>query len=155
MSSNPNSPILRPSTLSPTSHLRTDTPARNPVSQRLYRALGSSFDDPTARDALITLSSFYASASVDSSKSKPAQEEDDDWDADEFSEEAGKLAVGSISDRLPGEVAAKARKNMRRDVEQRLAESSRQFLEAFGTVNEVRPCFPGCGCLSDRMVAAT
>lgn len=39
----------------------------------------------------------------------------------------------------PGETAAKARKNLRRDIERKLAEGSQKFLKAFGEVNEVRP----------------
>lgn len=38
----------------------------------------------------------------------------------------------------PGDTAAKARKNLRRDIERKLAEGSQKFLKAFGEVNEVR-----------------
>jgi len=43
---------------------------------------------------------------------------------------------------VAGESAARARKNLRRDMENKLAEGSRQFLKAFGEVDQVSiPCF--------------
>jgi len=42
---------------------------------------------------------------------------------------------------VPGESAARARKNLRRDMENQLAEGSREFLEALGEVDAVCLCF--------------
>ena len=39
---------------------------------------------------------------------------------------------------VAGEIAARARKSLRRDVESKLAESSRRFLTAFAEVDKVR-----------------
>ena len=39
---------------------------------------------------------------------------------------------------VAGEIAARARKNLRRDVESKLAESNRRFLTAFSEVDKVR-----------------
>lgn len=87
---------------------------RNPISLRLYKVLAANFEDEATREALITLSDFY----------------DDDKDAQHApngSSSSAGVAVG---------VAVRARKNLRRDVERRLAECSQQFLRAFGDVDE-------------------
>ena len=44
-----------------------------------------------------------------------------------------------VHEAVPGEVAAKARRSLRRDVESKLADSSRRFLVAFAEVDKVRP----------------
>ena len=43
----------------------------------------------------------------------------------------------ALEESVVGDIAARARKNLRRDVENKLAESSRQFLQAFGEVDKV------------------
>src|SRR5271169_1708758 len=47
-----------------------------------------------------------------------------------------------LADSVPGESAAKARKYLRRDMENNLAEGSRNFLEALGEVVSVSRFFP-------------
>ncbi|EIN07029.1 oligomeric complex COG6 [Punctularia strigosozonata HHB-11173 SS5] len=137
MSLSATSPAVRTPVLSPTTNRSIETPARNPVSQRLYRILGSSFDDPASREALVTLSDFYTPTNSSGSGSKNSEEDDDDWDDDEFLDDAvGHTNTASAAERPTGGVASNARKYMRRDVEQKLAESSKHFLEAFGTVNQ-------------------
>ncbi|PCH37909.1 oligomeric complex COG6 [Wolfiporia cocos MD-104 SS10] len=42
----------------------------------------------------------------------------------------------ALDETVPGDIAAGARKNLRRDVESKLAESSRKFLKAFGDVDK-------------------
>lgn len=86
-------------------------------------------------------------------------DEDDELEAgveDEEGEEEGEDVEGGLQERkqvteeevatrcfaesVPGEVAAKARRSLRRDVESKLAESSRRFLIAFSEVDKV--CCP-------------
>ncbi|KAF7306576.1 E3 ubiquitin-protein ligase PEP5 [Mycena indigotica] len=92
--------------------------ARNPIALRLYKVLGTNFDDETTREALYTLSELYATPV----KGKDAPEE-------ELNEEA-------LTECVPGESAARARKNLRRDMEQKLAEGSQQFLATFAEVDQ-------------------
>lgn len=104
----PSSPIAAPSRPSASGS------ARNPISLRLYKVLASSFDDPSSREALETVSDFYASGSSTTSAS-------------------------ANGDRGVGEgAAARARRGLRRDGEEKLAEGSRKFLAAFGDVDKVR-----------------
>ena len=66
-------------------------------------------------------------------------DEHEDDVLDEDSEPAAKVVNGTAVplEPVPGEMAAKARKNLRRDVEGKLAESSRRFLTAFAEVDKV------------------
>jgi len=97
--------------------LSTPAPAasrNNPVQLRIYKAIGTSFDDRASREALEIASSFYSSKPTDSEAPAP-----------EFRRT------------LRGQSAATARKNLKRDVEARLAGGSQRFLEAFGEVDKV------------------
>ncbi|KAL7409891.1 oligomeric Golgi complex subunit 6 [Mrakia frigida] len=93
------------------------TTSRNPISLRLYKVLASSFDDPSSREALETVSDFY----VGGQGSKSIH-----------SEGAG---AGSLSTGEDG-AAERARRFLRRDGEEKLAEGSRKFLAAFGDVDK-------------------
>lgn len=112
--------------------------ARNPVSLRLYKVLGTNFNDQATREALSTLSDLYAISGPSTLKdSRTRLENNDD---DELHEDASKPQSGApepIHESVPGESAARARKNLRRDMERMLAEGSRQFLKAFGEVDQV------------------
>ncbi|KAH9945786.1 oligomeric complex COG6 [Epithele typhae] len=134
--------------------------AQNPISLRLYKVLGAHFDDDATREALDTLAELYApapaSAAASSSgaidghprggKGKRLSLDGDGYgDGDEERERtlsgaAGKpnglVARATLEETLPGDIAARARKNLRRDVENKLAESSRQFLQAFSEVDK-------------------
>lgn len=44
-----------------------------------------------------------------------------------------------MAESVPGESAARARRHIRRDMENNLTKGSRQFLEAFGEVDQVCP----------------
>ncbi|KAF8163792.1 oligomeric complex COG6-domain-containing protein [Crassisporium funariophilum] len=106
--------------------------ARNPVSLRLYKVLGTNFDDEETFQALQTLSELYATP-----KSKQAQAISEDGD-DDVLHDAMDVSHGStmfLAESTPGESAARARKNLRRDMENKLAEGSRKFLEALGEVD--------------------
>ncbi len=91
---------------------------RNPVQLRLYKVLGTNFDDEATRQALSTLSELYASP-----KGKQVAD-----DSEPVEEETVHYS----------EAAARARKFLRKDMERKLAEGSRQFLAAFAEVDEVR-----------------
>jgi len=85
---------------------------RNPVSVRLYKVLSNNFEDDATKEALDTLSKLYVTV--------------------------GNPRPGSVlSETVPGESAARARKSLRRDMESKLAEGCHQFLKAFGEVDEV------------------
>ena len=98
----------------------TQSSRHNSISLRIYKAIGTSFDDPGSREALEIASSFYAP----SLKGKERAEGVDDEDIPERRT-------------LKGQTAAMARKHLKRDVEARLAGGSRRFLQAFGEVDQV------------------
>ncbi|KAJ7071469.1 oligomeric Golgi complex subunit 6 [Mycena amicta] len=107
--------------------------SRNPVSLRLYKVLGTNFDDEATREALQTLSELYATPTT-SLKGKDALRTTEDEPLDETARSGG--AEEASKESVPGEFAARARKNLRRDMEQKLAEGSQQFLAAFGEVDQ-------------------
>ncbi|KAG7452966.1 oligomeric complex COG6 [Guyanagaster necrorhizus] len=127
-------PSLTPPTSStPSVALRktsTSAQSRNPVSLRLYKVLGTNFDDEATKEALCTLSDLYATPS--SRKGKVVQRGNDDDDDDDDTRVRSKDAA----EMLPGEMAARARRNLRKDMEQKLAEGSRRFLAAFREVDQ-------------------
>ncbi|WVO14670.1 hypothetical protein L204_102307 [Cryptococcus depauperatus] len=124
----------------PSSHLRSrstfvppnSTPAplpatrTNPISLRIYKAIGTSFDDPSSREALEIASSFYSSHdSKGKSKDKSIPSETVDED-----EDLPKRRT------LRGQSAATARKYLNKDVEANLAAGTSKFLKAFAQVDE-------------------
>lgn len=109
----------------------SSTPTRNPISLRLHKVLASSFDDEASREALETVSAFYGSSTL------PASAEHDP---------ATNGKEGSRPSEQWEGAAERARRGLRRDGEERLAESSRKFLEAFGQVDKVRASSRACHC---------
>jgi hypothetical protein len=99
-------------------------PSRNnPISLRIYKALGTTFDDPSSREALEIAASFYAPRDDTLANG----DEVDGW--------------GDQPRRtLKGQSAMMARRYLKRDVEMKLAESSQRFLDAFGEVDKVSLC---------------
>lgn len=93
----------------------------NPISLRIYKAIGTSFDDRSSREALEIASSFYSSSK---GKARASEPEDDG-------------EVMPIRRTLRGQSAATARRNLKRDVEARMAGGAQRFLEAFGEVDQV------------------
>ncbi|CAK9785326.1 uncharacterized protein COLE_06649 [Cutaneotrichosporon oleaginosum] len=96
----------------------TPTPAasrNNPISLRIYKAIGTSFDDRSSREALEIASSFY------SAKGKGRADDDD---------------ILPIRRTLKGQSAATARRNLKRDIEARMAGGAQRFLTAFGEVDQ-------------------
>ncbi|KAI8989800.1 oligomeric complex COG6 [Trametes punicea] len=125
----------------------TQPQAQNPISLRLYKILSANFDDDATREALDTLAALYAPPSLaPSAKGKDVEHDADadaDADADDEREEevsgsrpTGVVVPAGLEEGVAGDIAARARKNLRRDVESRLAESSKQFLKAFGGVDK-------------------
>ncbi|TFK31706.1 oligomeric complex COG6-domain-containing protein [Crucibulum laeve] len=110
---------------------------RNPVSLRLYKVLSTNFDDEATKEALRTLSELYAST-VPTTKGKEVLKPIDDLDEDEFEvrERERVRTMTNAVESVPGESAARARKNLRRDMEKKLAEGSMQFLKALGEVDQ-------------------
>ncbi len=157
--------LLRMTAISPsTSRIPLSSPSLqstnpNPISLRLYKVLGASFDDDATREALDTLAELYAHPAshthTSSGKGKDvrADGEGEGEVDDEYETGAGGTVVrprglvagagagAGVEESVAGDIAARARKNLRRDVENKLAESSRQFLKAFGEVDKVRSLF--------------
>jgi hypothetical protein len=130
-------------------------PARNPVGLRLYKVLGTKYDDASTQSALRTLSALYAPpASVPSSSTLSSAKAKDDWDASDSDSDDGDAPASArapatavarlpfLNDGVPGDIAARARRGLRRDVERRLADGSRAFLAAFADVDHVRMPHP-------------
>ncbi|KAF8902805.1 oligomeric complex COG6-domain-containing protein [Gymnopilus junonius] len=125
MASSTRSPSIttpRPSTPSQTDRKTSWTPqARFPASTRLYKVLSSNFDDEETRKEVQTVASEEAE--------------------DEFGVEGvdpshhTAAAATAFIETVPGESATRARKNLRRDMEKRLAEGSKKFLDALGEVD--------------------
>jgi hypothetical protein len=121
------------------------TQARNPVSLRLYKVLGTKYDDEATKEALKTLSDFYSPPAPVPTTRPQIGDEVDEWDTNDSeddekiagNEEASHGHLAFLRDKPAGDVASKARRHMRRDVERRLAEGSHTFLEAFGDVDQV------------------
>ena len=137
--------LERPSTpsLSPTSQFNINgdrkgvSQPRNPVSLRLYKVLSTNYEDEDTRQALGTLSDLYATPK---GKDTLAVVEELDDEVLNDSVDASS-APTTLAESVPGESAAKARKYLRRDMENRLTEGSRKFLEALGEVDSVRSLF--------------
>ncbi|KAJ4481001.1 oligomeric complex COG6 [Lentinula aciculospora] len=124
--------------------------SRNPISLRLYKVLGTNFDDENTRQALQTLSELYASNSASDSSTDAYSTKDgnsnfnDTLSGDEHDEEdngvekRAQLSAGKsrFLESTPGEAAMRARRNLKRDMELRLAEGSRHFLKVLSEVDE-------------------
>ena len=112
---------------------KTVSQPRNPVSLRLYKVLSTNFDDNDTRQALGTLSELYATPK---SKDTLAVVEDLDDDDEVFCDSVD-ASTTALAESVPGESAVKARKYLRRDMENKLTEGSKKFLQALGEVDSV------------------
>ena len=142
------SPVLR--SASPTATLGPEPKlsSKNPVSVRLYKVLGTNLDDHATREALQTLSDLYVTPPPASKEPVPAGVEGRSYqDPRPDASPTSAAGLGPVlEESVPGESAARARKNLRRDMETKLTNASKQFLEAFGEVDQV--CgFSTCLCL--------
>ena len=111
---------------------KTVSQPRNPVSLRLYKVLSTNFDDNDTRQALGTLSELYATP-----KSKDTLAVVEDLDDDEVFCDSVDASTTALAESVPGESAVKARKYLRRDMENKLTEGSKKFLQALGEVDSV------------------
>ncbi|KAF9524462.1 oligomeric complex COG6-domain-containing protein [Crepidotus variabilis] len=117
-------------------------PSRNPVSLRLYKVLSTNFEDESTKQALRTLSDLYStSPSKGNDYSAYALNNDIEEEVtgheQTFSTDSSiaQPSLPNLTESLPGEVASRARKNLRRDMENQLAEGSRRFLAALSEVD--------------------
>ena len=128
-------PLTPTSSLSSQFNLNGDRKAvsqpRNPVSLRLYKVLSTNYDDEDTRQALGTLSELYATP-----KSKDTLVVAEDVDDEVFCDSVD-ASTTALAESVPGESAVKARKYLRRDMENKLTEGSKKFLEALGEVDSV------------------
>lgn len=108
----------------------SDTTTRNPITHRLRKILATSFTDPATVEALQTLSQLYSPPQPDSAVNTADNDGDDSSDSDEDTEQQ------HPQDDVIDETAARARKNLQRDLENKLAGESVHFLHAFGEVNQ-------------------
>lgn len=142
-----------PSSSTSTQHAFPSTPnsSRNPITLRLRKILGTTFTDPATTEALQTLSHLYntpsASIATPSHTQSPEQgANDDDDDEDSWSDldSEGTSPRDGVSGSVDvaSETAARVRKNLQRDLENKLAEGSQHFLKAFGEVDRVCRSFP-------------
>ena len=127
--------MARPPALSSESRVPSSSAPKNPVSLRLYKVLSTRFDDESTREALQTLSELYTTPS----KGKEiAREEEPEADREDEVPRPTQAKDASLKELIPGESAARARKHLRKDMESKLAEGSRAFLQAFAEVDQVR-----------------
>ncbi|CAL1705507.1 unnamed protein product [Somion occarium] len=114
---------------------------QNPLSIRLYKVLAANFDDESTKEALNTLAELYAPpatlSAINKGKGTQKRESDDEEEEDEERVPARlERTTVLVNETTPGDIAARARKNLKRDVESKLAESSRKFLDAFAEVDK-------------------
>ena len=121
------------STTSSSSNVKQTLPTqvKNPVALRLYKILGTSFDDIATREALQTLSDLYVQ------NNSPEEKPPDPTQEGANSDESGIKKRPAFFNIVSGELAARARKNLRRDMENKLAQGSQQFLKTLGEVDDV------------------
>ena len=114
----------------------------NPISLRLYKVLGTNYEDPEFREALETLSDLYSvpddsripsfkGKGVDQAISLSLPTEEDPITIDTVGQAREKLVSSSVS------AAARARKSLKRDAELELTRGTQQFLKAFQEVDNV------------------
>lgn len=110
---------------------------RNPVALRVYKLLGTNYDDPSTRAALRTLSEIYPPSIPQTSTAEhPPRTIDHDEDADEDGLSA--LRPVTVADSAYEQSLVQARKGFRQDMEAQLISCSQQYLKQFGAVNQVR-----------------
>lgn len=143
-------PPLQPASSSFLSPTKTDeksktSSARNPIALRLYKILGTSYDDQATREAFATLSELYGGPDPTRASAKGKAVDREASSITEGDEEAVRTTVAPADLSVGGGIAARARKNLRRDAELELSRGSQQFLRAFREVDKVwyipsKPC---------------
>lgn len=134
-------PALPPSSLSvPPRNAGTPISAsqtRNPITIRLRKILGTNFTDEATTEALRTLSELYGTQSAAPASHSKAQANSTDSDDDWSDEDVDVESAVQVQKECLNETATRARKNLRRDLENKLAQGSQQFLQAFSEVDQV------------------
>jgi len=134
--------VSTPSPSTPAQHAAPSTPTpRNPITLRLRKILGTTFTDPATTEALQTLSYLYSTPSVSDAAIQSLEhnadgDNDDSWSDLDSEGTAPRDGISGHSD-VANETAARVRKNLQRDLENKLAEGSQHFLKAFGEVDQV------------------
>ncbi|EFI26934.1 hypothetical protein CC1G_15335 [Coprinopsis cinerea okayama7 len=100
---------------------------KNPISLRLYKVLSTNFDDHGTREALQTLSELYGIPETEAKQLASSTTS---------STSTGKVAGSVPGESYPGEYAATTRRNLKRDMEKKLAEGSQSFLKALEEVDQ-------------------
>ena len=95
----------------------------------MYKVLGSTFDDDASREALLTPSELYTAPPSKIKENAPTD--------DVVVNGASTGALAFLDGPPPGETAALARRNLRRDIETKLSDGAQRFLKAFGAVDQV------------------
>lgn len=116
--------------------------SRNPVSLRLYKVLGATFEDDATKEALSTLSDLYSPSESPAVVSIAKEDAVVPDGVDEFDADSVKDVPSFLRGAPPGDTAAKARKHLRRDIESKMEEGSLRFLAAFGMVDQVSIALP-------------
>ncbi|KIK92098.1 hypothetical protein PAXRUDRAFT_830282 [Paxillus rubicundulus Ve08.2h10] len=116
------------------------TTPRNPTTLRLRKVLGTNFTDQAMTEALQTLSDLYSAPLTSVSAQQHPRgpglvSEDHDW-SDLDTELTTPQERACEHPDVANETAARARKNLQRDLENKLAEGSQHFLKAFGEVDQ-------------------
>ena len=111
--------------------------ARNPVSLRLYKVLGATFEDDATKEALSTLSNFYSPSESPVVISIAKEDVVVPDRLDELDTNDVKDVPSFLRGAPPSDAAAKARKHLRRDIESNMEEGSLRFLAAFSIVDQV------------------
>lgn len=106
----------------------------NPISLRIYKAIGTSFDDVSSREALEIASGMYGPEEPKGKGKAQSGYEEIEEDDDTLPRRRT----------LKGQSAAIGRKYLKQDIETSLATGSAKFLEAFAEVDKV-------GLLSNKM----
>lgn len=122
-----------------TDRKQSSAQTRNPVALRLYKVLSTNFEDTATREALQTLSDLYAPLSTKGKEPVKLVDEFEDEDdiKDDIPDNSNLMVNQTSVELIPGEIATRARKHLRRDMEKKLAEGSRQFLKILGEVDQV------------------
>ncbi|KAI0280541.1 oligomeric complex COG6 [Russula aff. rugulosa BPL654] len=110
--------------------------SRNPVSLRLYKVLGATFEDDATKEALSTLSDLYSPSESPAVVSITKEDAVVPDGVDELDADSVKDVPSFLRGAPPGDTAAKARKHLRRDIESKMEEGSLRFLAAFGMVDQ-------------------
>lgn len=133
--------VLSSSASTTTQHTLPSTPSRNPITLRLRKILGTTFTDPATTEALQTLSDLYNTPTTSHTEGLEQNVNDHDDDSWSDLDSEGSALRDGVSD-VASEAAARVRKNLQRDLENKLAEGSQHFLKAFGEVDQVCRQFP-------------